>query len=144
MQRTNEKEMRHVELKNYICSKKKEKTLESEKKAPSASRGILLSTVQYLYVHPIVWTEAACRADDSKSSETVRTQHTLDSASRVGAWTPRGEAPPFALLCFPSCRAHAAPASEVSGSLQKQKNIKRKKSKRFYIWVYIHIHTHIP
>lgn len=57
---------------------------------------------------------------------------------QVGVWTPWFEATPFGLLCFSSCRAHAAPASEVSGSLKK-----KKKEGKFYIWVYIHIHTRV-
>lgn len=93
MQRKSEKERRHVELKN-IYRFKKEKTFQSKKEG-SASHSILLSTVQYLYVHPIVLTGVALSAGIAEkkkeiakaseaailvlrdvSRETVRTQHT--------------------------------------------------------------------
>ena len=83
-----------------------------------ASRSILLSTVQYLYVHPIVlpWVVLPGKKKDSNlrglSPEgTVRTQHTW--TRQVGARGPAhlGGFPPSSLVCF--LLLHTDPASEA-------------------------------
>lgn len=137
MQRKSEKERRHVELKNIYRFKKEDVLV--EKRGVGFTQhfvehcAILVCSSHSVNRGGAVGGNRGGKKRNRKSVRSGNPVRRLGHSTRrfslqVGVWTPRFGAPPFALLCFPSSRADTAPASEISGSLQKTKQ-----NKRFYI-----------